>query len=271
MLTAVSSLAYIVSVNIRSLDRTLAMARVELVKRYSGSMLGIFWSLVKPMIFIAVYWFAIQVGLRGNQPVGDAPFLLWFLPGIICWFFISDALTIGGSSIRSNSHLVTKMVYPVPTIPVFTVLSFFYVHLMMLGILTAIFVLSGYGLSIYFVQIVYYLLCTFVFAVVVAMMLSVLTAVSHDVGHMVKSVMTVLFWLTPIIWPIAGISGATRIIIMLNPICYLVQGYRNAFALHEWFFVEWQYGVYFWVLMTGLTLVTAYLYARLHKDFADIL
>ena len=50
--------------------------------------------------------------------MGEVPYILWLIPGIMPWFFISDALTIGGSAIRSNSHFVTKMVYPVATLPV---------------------------------------------------------------------------------------------------------------------------------------------------------
>ncbi len=265
------SLRDIVVTNIRYFRRTLDMARVDLVKRYSGSILGIFWGIVRPMVFISVYWFAIQVGLRGNQPVDGAPFLLWFLPGIVCWFFISDALTIGGAAIRANSHLVTKMVYPVATIPVFTVLSLYFVHLMLVGIVVVIFILSGYGLSVYIFELFYYTLCTLTFAFVVSTMLSTLTAVSHDVGHMVKSIMTALFWLTPIIWSVDTLHGIVRYIVMLNPVCYLVQGYRNAFVLERWFFVEWEYTVYFWVLMTALTLFTSFLFAKLHKEFSDIL
>lgn len=271
VVAALSSLAEMISVNYKNFGQTLAMAKVELVKRYSGSLLGIFWAIVRPMLFIGVYWFAIQVGLRGNAPVGDAPFLLWFLPGIICWFFISDALTIGGAAIRGNSHLVTKMVYPVATIPVFTVLSLYFVHLMLVGVLVAIFILSGYGLSLFFLEWVYYTLCTLIFALVVSTLLSTLTAISRDVGHMVKSIMTVLFWLTPIIWSLDALDGIVKKVVMLNPVCYLVQGYRNAFVLERWFFVEWEYTLYFWVLMAGLTLFTSFLWSKLHDEFADIL
>ena len=116
------------------------------------------------------------------------------------WFFISDALTIGGAAIRSNSHFVTKMVYPVATLPVSEVLSLFFVHLMLMCIIVALFVVSGFGLSVYFLQLPYYLLCSLAFAVVLSMLLSALTAISRDVLQAVKSVITLLFWLTPILW-----------------------------------------------------------------------
>jgi teichoic acid transport system permease protein len=167
------------------------------------------------------------------------------------------------------------MVYPVATLPVSEVLSLFYVHLMMLGFATAVFVVSGllggFGLSIYFVQIVYYVFCTLAFAVVAATLLSALSAISRDIEHMVKSTITMLFWLTPILWPMDRIEAPLRHIIMLNPVCYLVTGYRNAFLSTHWFFEQWQYTAYFWGFMLVFTLISSYWFARLQREFADVL
>jgi len=163
------------------------------------------------------------------------------------------------------------MVYPVATIPVSEVLSLFYVHLLMMGFVTTIFIVSGYGLTIYFTQIIYYLFCTLSFAIVVATLLSALTAVSRDIEHMVRSTIQVMFWLTPIIWNVDRLEGMIKTIILLNPITYLVQGYRNAYVLERWFFVQWEYTTYFWVFMIALTLLTSFLFSRLQREFADVL
>ena len=203
--------------------------------------------------------------------MGDVPYILWLLPGIIPWFFLSDSLTTGGTAIRANSHLVTKMVYPVATIPVSEVLSLFYVHMMMLGIMIAIFLFSGFGLTVYFVQIVYWVATCLLFAIVVATLLSALTAVSRDIGHMVKSTIQALFWLSPILWSADRLDGTLRLIIMANPIAYLVQGYRNCFVYETWFFEQWRYMAYFWLLMLGLILFTSFLFTKLQNEFADVL
>jgi ABC-type polysaccharide/polyol phosphate export permease len=271
LFTAARSFVELLGTNIKYYPRTLGMAKVSLDKRYSGSLLGMGWAIVKPTLFIFVYWFAVSVGIRGGKPMGDIPFILWLMPGIMPWFFISDALTVGGSSIRVNSHLVTKMVYPVATIPVSEVLSLFYVHLMMMGIVISIFLLSGYGLTVYFVQIFDYLFCTLAFAVVVATLLSALTAVSRDIEHMVRSTIQVLFWLSPIIWSVDKLSGVLKLAILANPIAYLVQGYRDSFVFNRWFFVQWQYTTYFWVFLIALTLLSSFLFSKLQREFADVL
>ena len=136
---------------------------------------------------------------------------------------------------------------------------------------TVIFVISGQGLSIHILQLPYYMLCALVFSrgrgdvLLYAHRAQQGCGTSHRVDH------DVLFWLTPIIWPLEQLEGTLKHIIMLNPITYLVQGYRNAFVFDHWFFEQWEYTLYFWAFMIVFALLTAYLFAKLKDDFADIL
>ncbi|NTU71143.1 MAG: ABC transporter permease [Coriobacteriia bacterium] len=272
MLTSVvGDFLRLVRINTDNASRTYAMAQVALTKRYSGSALGAAWALVKPLIFVFAYWFAVNIGIRGGRSMGEIPYILWLIPGIMPWFYISDALTIGGSAVRSNSHFVTKMVYPVATLPVSEVLSLYMVHLMMMCVTVAIFVISGYGLSIYFIQLPYYLLCTAAFTVVVATLLSALTAVSQDVRQAVKSLMTLLFWMSPVLWSADKLSSPLKQIVLANPIAYLTGGYRNAFVYHRWFFQDWEYMLYFWGMLAILALLASYVFTKLEGEFADVL
>ena len=102
------------------------------------------------------------------------------------------------------------MVYPVATIPVSTVLSIFYVHLLMMMIVTAIFVLSGFGITVYFVQLPYYMAACLIFTVVVATLLSALTAISRDFNHLIKATIQALFWLSPVLWSGDNLDGLLR-------------------------------------------------------------
>jgi len=261
----------LVRINTENFRRTYAMAQVTLTKRYSGSALGVTWSLVKPIIFVFAYWFAVAIGIRGGKPMGSVPYILWMIPGIMPWFYISDALTIGGSAIRSNTHFVTKMVYPVATLPISEVLSLFFVHLMMMCLSTAVFIVSGFGLSIYFLQLPYYLLCCLAFTAVLSILLSALTAVSPDVLQAVKSLITLFFWLTPVLWSADNLGSPLKQLILANPIVYIISGYRNTFVNERWFFQDWQYTIYFWALMVVLTLLASYVYTKLEPEFADVL
>ncbi|NTW71646.1 MAG: ABC transporter permease [Eubacteriaceae bacterium] len=258
--------------NIVNTGRTFEMSFKELEKRYSGAALGAVWAMVKPMLFIAVYWFAIDVGIRGGgDDVTGYPFILWLISGIIPWFFISETLVYGGTSLRQNKHLITKLVYPISTIPTFRVLSQMYVHLAMTIVTMVLFIFAGVYPTVYYFQLIYYNVALFIFMTVVSWTTSALVVVSRDFEHLLKSVTQMLFWLTPILWHLSNVKGFLKLVIMANPIYYFVKGYRDTFLTQEWFFENWHYSLYFWGLTIVIALIGAFIFNKLKNELADIL
>ncbi|MGN8913936.1 ABC transporter permease [Anaerofustis butyriciformans] len=271
---AINSFIDIFKSNIKNRKKSLAMAKMTLKKRYSGSALGVGWSLVKPILFIFVYWFGIQIGIRGGKSIdGDIPFIFWLMTGIIAWFFINDILNIGISSIRRDSFLVTKVVYPVETIPVYNVMSLFFTHLILLALVFIVLFIFGYYPDIYYLQIIYYTGFLFFFGCVLCTFLSTLAVISRDFEQLVKSTTMIFFWLSPVIWtPSKAIEGSLLFkILKLNPFYYFIQGYRDTFLSKIWFFERPAYTIYIIIFTLLFTLLTAYLYKRLHNEFSDVL
>ncbi len=267
-----TALARVIADNLKSANRTWGMAVIDLKKRYSSSALGVLWSIVKPALFVLVYWFGIQVGIRGGKPTDDGvPFILWLMAGILPWFFVADTLVICGTSIRGNRHLVTKSVFPAATIPTFVELSFFVTHLMLLAIATVIFAVCGF-MGWHFVQILYGLVCLFVMMWVISILFSALVAVSRDFEFMLKSATQMLFWISPILWRIDSVKNYPFIyyVARLNPIGYVIEVYRNAF-LGGWFFTDAAGTLCFWIEMVVLALLGSFIFKRLEGEFADIL
>lgn len=261
----------LVEENVSNWRRTYGMAQVTLTKRYSGSALGVTWAVIRPVIYIAAYWFAVNIGMRGGNAGEGAPYLIWLVPGNMAWFFVSDCLNQAGTSISSNSQFVTKMKYPVATLPVSEVLSHFLVHLVMMCLTVGLLLVTGYGLTLTALQLPYYMLCAFAFSVVVATLFSALTAVSADIAHLIKSVMSLLFWITPVLWSVGRLSGALKLIVLANPITYIVGGYRDALVTHRWVTASLPYTAYFWGVVAILVPLASYVYAKLAPEFADVL
>ena len=259
-------------INYQNWQRTYAMAQVALTKRYSGSALGVAWAVIRPAIYIGAYWFAVSVGMRGGaSAAGGAPYLLWLVPGNLAWFFMSDCLREAGESIRKNSQFVTKMTYPIATLPVSEVLSHFLVHLVMMCLNIILVLVSGYGLTLAAIQLPYFMLCALVLSVVVSTLFSALTAISADIGHLIKSALQLLFWVTPVLWTASHMSSPFRYIIMSNPLAYVIQGYRDSLVLNNWVTSYLPYTAYFWGLMGLLTLVSSLVFTKLAPEFADVL
>ena len=73
--------------------------------RYLGSYLGLLWAFIQPVATILIFWFVFEVGFKA-APIGNFPFILWLIAGIIPWFFISDCLASSTVSVVENSYLV---------------------------------------------------------------------------------------------------------------------------------------------------------------------
>lgn len=274
MVRAIKSLIEIIKSNIKNRKQSWKMARMALKKMYSGSALGVMWSLVRPVLFIFVYWFGIEIGIRGGKPVGGhIPYIFWLMTGIIAWFFISDILNGGVGAIRRDNHLVTKTVFPVETIPVYYTTAQFITHLMLLAIVIVVLAVFGYLPNIYYLQIIYYTGFMYIFCCILCTFLSTLSVISRDFEQLVKSTSMIFFWLSPIIWGADKVNdtGLLMTIMKLNPFYYFVQGYRDTFLFQKWFFERPNYTIYMLVFTIVFALLTSYLYNKLHSEFADVL
>ena len=130
----------IIKNHIQYKQQIFKLAKADLVKTYRGAALGWAWAIIKPAVTIFVYWFAFQIGIRSGKPVEGFPFFLWLISGLIPWFYINDMLVQGTESIRKYSYLVTKMKFPISTIPTFVSISKLMVNLFLIVVMILIFV-----------------------------------------------------------------------------------------------------------------------------------
>lgn len=250
----------------------IKLAKADLVKTYRGSALGWMWAIIKPVVTIFVYWFAFEIGLRANKSVNGYPFFLWLVASIVPWFYMGDMIKLGTSCIRKYSYLVTKMKFPVSTIPTFVSMSNIFVNIILIGIVTILFWILGYPPDIYFLQLPFYLLLSFIFFTLWAQFASFIGAISKDFVNFVKSFITAVFWLSGILWnPDTIAIPWLKTFLHLNPVTYLVSGFRNVFINKIWFWEQPKRLSYFIIEVIILFLLGLWSYKKLRKDIADVL
>ncbi|MBQ4129671.1 MAG: ABC transporter permease [Ruminococcus sp.] len=266
------------------------LAKNELIKTYKGAVIGPFWAVIKPAFTLFVYWFAFSVGIRsaGNvEVIINGEFIanfdrfIFMLVGFIPWFFISESITQGAKSIRINRQFVTKVSFPVSTIMTYTSVARLFVHLF-LFVIMYVYVAFAHGVSIYNLQ--FFLYCPLMFAFFVALSWSTapMSAFSADFENMIISIMSGIFWLSGIIYNsynmevdllVFGkpLKPILEFAMMLNPINFFANGYRNAFLYDRWFF---EYPLELIIFLVEFVLVVAlgiYNYNRLRKTLPDVL
>lgn len=248
------------------------LAKADIIKTYKGAALGWAWAIIRPAITIFVFWFAFSMGLRKGGDIAGYPFFLWLIAGMIPWFYMRDMITGGASSLRRYTYLITKIKYPISTIPTFVSMSQFIVHLGLLVIMIVIFMIFGHMPSIYYLQLPIYMGLMFLFFTMWGLFAGLLSAMSRDFLNLVKSMTTVLFWFSGIMYDVTGIHAAwVRQLLLFNPVTLIVNGYRNCFIYHRWFWETPEELLNFFLVYVVMIVLAVWAYKKLKKDIPDVL
>ncbi|MCM3585196.1 ABC transporter permease [Mesobacillus maritimus] len=249
------------------------LSAYEMKSANSNTYLGILWEIINPMIQIAIYWFVFGYGIFQSAGRADVelngemiPYFPWMLSGIIVWFFINQSITQGSKSIYSRIKMISKMSFPMSVVPTFVIFAKLYQHLMLLTVVLIIFQFLGFPISIYYLQLVYFIAATVVFLVALSLITSTISTIIRDFQMLLQAVVRVLIYLSPFLWPPYHLPETIQTIMKLNPVFYLAEGYRASILGTSWYAVEqWEYTLYFW----GITIVLLIFGSVLHVKFRD--
>ncbi|PKG22096.1 ABC transporter permease [Niallia nealsonii] len=251
------------------------LSMYELKSANRNNYLGILWELINPGIQIAIYWFVFGfVQDRGTIPGenGNIPYLVWMLAGIVLWFFIYPSITQGSRSIYARLRMVSRMNFPLSAIPSYVILSLLYPQLLLMGIIIIIFQFTGYHISIYYLQLPYFLFASLIFLFALSLITSTISTIVRDFQMLLQAVMRVLLYITPILWSPERLGETFGFIMRLNPVYYLIEGYRYALLGEGWFITAHPaITVYFWILVILLLAVGSYMHVRFRRHFIDFL
>ena len=246
------------------------LSKNDFSTKYAGSYLGVVWAFVQPIVTILVYWFVFQVGFK-SAPMQDFPFTLWLIAGMVPWFFFLDSIMNATNSMLEYSYLVKKVVFKISILPIIKIISALFVHIFFIGFTLLLYVIYGYGIDIYTLQLVYYSFCVAMLVLGLSYITSSLVIFFRDLGQIINILLQVGVWMTPIMWPYTMIDERHRWILKLNPMYYVVEGYRDSLINKIWFWERFNQTVYFWVI-TGIAFATGtIIFKKLKVHFADVL
>ena len=248
----------------------LSLTKNDLKQKYLGNFLGVAWALIQPTATIIIFWFVFQVGFK-SKPVDNFPFILWLVAGMFPWFYFAEGLSNGTNSIIANSFLVKKVVFRVSLLPIVSLLSALGIHIFFIFFMFAMFMYYGYMPEIYWLQLIYYVFALSIFLLGLSWITSSVVVFFKDMGQLVAIIIQFGFWLTPIFWNIAIIPEKYHWLIELNPIVYIIEGYRNSMIYHKWFWEDMHMTIYFWMVTLIIFMIGGLTFKKLRPHFADVL
>lgn len=247
-----------------------SLIKNDFKQRYLVNYLGVGWAFIQPAITILIFWFVFEVGFKA-QPIDDFPFILWLIAGMIPWFFFADGLNSASTSILDNSYLVNKVAFRVSMLPIVKIASAVCVHLFFVSFMVSIYLFYGVRFSAYWLQIPYYTFAASVLLVGLSWITSSIIIFVRDVGQLIVMLVQFGFWLTPIFWSLNMIPDQYHGVIELNPLVYIVDGYRNSLIYNVWFWEDVSMTVYFWTITIVIFGVGVFTFKKLRPHFADVL
>jgi ABC-type polysaccharide/polyol phosphate export permease len=225
-----------------------ALARRELTARYRGGVLGFFWSLVNPLLLLLVYATVFRLVFAPRSDV--RPYALFLFAGVLCWGFVSSALLDAAETFRANGSLLRKTTVAPEVFPAVATgarLAHLVLALPILAAAILVAVATGTvrpGPAVLQLPVVLALLAAMVLGV--ALLVSVLSVHFGDVRDLLANLLTLTFFLTPVLYPIDAAPGRLRALLWLNPFApFFVAIHESAFFFRAIPAVAWA-GMVLW-------------------------
>lgn len=207
--------------------KELVLAEFKL--RYQGSVLGYFWTLVKPLMLFGVIYLVFSVFMPA--PVPHYP--IYLLLGVLIWNFFSEATLIGMNALPTRRDLITKIYFPRTTIILASTISSLITLLLNLIVLAIFLFLSGLYPTWYSLMFIVYIAELFFIATGITFILSTMYLFFRDMMHIWEILLQIGFWLTPIIYSVQIIPFKYHRYIYLNPLARIIEYSRDIFVNHH--------------------------------------
>lgn len=193
--------------------------------RYRGSALGFVWSFLNPLCLIAVYSLVFRYYVRAAQV---EHYSLFLFAGLLPWLWFSSGLLEATASISSGGSLITKAMFPPHILPTVSVLTHLANYLFAVPLLFGFMLFNGVSPTFALLALPLIVIIQLVFLLGLSLILSALNVHYRDIQHILGNLLTLVFFLCPIIYPASNVPEKLRFTLLLNPVALFTQMYQGA-------------------------------------------
>ena len=203
----------------------------DLKLKYRGSVFGFLWSMVNPLLMIVVYTIAFTFIMQ----IRSVEFVFYLMLAQLSWSFFASSANMSTGSIVDNAGLLKSVLFPRAILPIGTVLFNLAQFVLTLAVfLPAMLIWYQVPLAAPMLLFPIFLTLQAIFTIGVALMLSTWTAFFRDVRHLLEVGLSMLFWLTPIVYELASVPERFRLLILLGPMTPFIMAYEQIFYYRQW-------------------------------------
>lgn len=246
------------------------LSKREFKTYYADNLFGLLWAIIEPLAMMFILWFVFSYMQKGpsNQ---EAPFSLYLLSGIIAYDFFNKSMNKGAGSIRAYSFLVKTVNFRIATIPIIVISAELIIHFIVLTLLLGLLILNGIYPSWTWLQLLYFIFAQYVLLIGISWFTASIMPFFPDMSYIITIIMRVLFFMTPIFWDPSSMGAQFSIIVSLNPLAYIVNGYRDSVLYNVPIWEHAGQTLYFWGFTLFMYIIGMIVFKRLRPHFADVI
>ncbi len=220
----------------RGLKRSLEFRNLvtEFVKsdlraRYVGSTLGIYWSIVNPILLLIIYTlvFSVILGVRFKGGQSSDHYALYLFCGMLPWLTFQESITTSVGILPKNASLIKNVVFPLKTLHTSMVISGLISELIGIAILLVFRLVLLHSIGNLFPLLLVIIFFQFFMTMGFALFLSALNVFFRDVNPLMRPLIRMWMYLTPVFFPLSIVPSTVRFFIYLNPMTPLIMAYRD--------------------------------------------
>lgn len=235
----------------------------EIRGKYKGSFLGILWSFINPLLQVLVYAIVFPYIMRVKTP----NYLQFLIVGVIPWTFFTTVLTQGMITVRMNAGIIKKVYFPREILPISVALSGL-VNFFISCIIILVFCIGGgLGLSWHLILLPLAAILQFIFSLGLILALSAINIYIKDTEYIVTFIINMLFYATPILYPVTLLPENLRWIMNLNPMAGIINMYRDIFINHQ--LTDLNSIIYVTIVSLVFFIIGMLTFRKLEKGFAE--
>jgi len=249
----------------QQLDLLKLLVKKEITLRYKRTYLGFLWSLLNPILTGVVLFIAFNIFMRFEVE----NFALFVMAAIFPWTWFSASVSMSANTLTGNVSLIKKVIFPKHFLLLATIIAQLVNFIFSLPVLIVLVYFYGGAPSLnWLIGIPVLVIVQFAVIYGLSLLISTANAFFRDLEYLVNVLISLLFWMTPIVYPLEAVPEEYRSLLVMNPVTYLIQAWRDLFFNNT---LNWHYIFISMITAAAVLIVGLLVFKKLDRKLDEVL
>jgi len=249
----------------QQLDLLKLLVKKEVTLRYKRTYLGFLWSLLNPLLTGVVLFIAFNIFMRFEVE----NFALFIMAAIFPWTWFSASVSMSANTLTGNVSLIKKVIFPKQFLLLATIIAQLVNFIFSLPVLIGLVYFYGGAPSLnWLIGIPVLVIVQFAVIYGLSLLISTANAFFRDLEYLVNVLISLLFWMTPIVYPLEAVPEEYRSLLVMNPVTYLIQAWRDLFFNNM---LNWHYIFISMITAAFVLIVGLLVFKKLDRKLDEVL